>query len=65
MVLIEADLAMLANLALDSEAAWLKKSSNFIIDEDEEQTELVCKLFKQIDAKIPKRISSKIFEDVI
>ena len=65
LVLIEADLAMLANLALDSEAAWLKKSSNFIIDEDEEQTELVCKLFKQIDAKIPKRISSKILEDVI
>ena len=64
LILIEADLSLLANLALDPKVTWLKTSSNFIIDEDEKQTELVSELFKQINATIPKRISSKTIEDI-
>ena len=64
LVLIEADLSMLANVALDTEVAWLQTSSNFIIDEDEEQTELVSELFKQINAKVPVRIESKIIAEI-
>lgn len=64
LVLIEADLSMLANVALDTEVAWLQTSSNFIIDEDEEQTELVSELFKQINAKVPVRINSKIIAEI-
>jgi len=64
LVLIEADLSMLASLALDTEVAWLQTSSNLIIDEDEEQTELISELFKQINAKVPERIESKIIEEI-
>jgi len=66
LVLIEADLSMLANFALelDTEVGWLQMSSHLIIDEDEEQTGLVSELFKQINAKVPEKIDSKIIEEI-
>jgi len=39
-------------------------SSHLIIDEDEEQTGLVSELFKQINAKVPEKIDSKIIEEI-
>lgn len=64
LVLIEADLELLANLALDNEAEWLQASSNFIIDEDEKQSELIFELFKQINAKIPQKIDAHLIKEI-
>ena len=64
LILIEADLSKLNSLALDTTTSWLEKSFNFIIDENEKQTDLISELFQQINAKIPARIPSMIIEDI-
>jgi hypothetical protein len=64
LVLIEADLSKLSSLALDTKTSWLEKSSNFIIDENEKQTDLISELFQQINAKTPTRIPSMVIEDI-
>jgi len=64
LVLIEADLALLGDLTLDNELAWLQASSNFIIDEDESQTELVSELFEQINATIPQKIDAHLIKEI-
>ena len=64
LILIEADLSKLNSLALDTTTSWLEKSFNFIIDENEKQTDLISELFQQINAKIPARIPSMIIQDI-
>lgn len=53
-----------ANLALDTEVAWLQTSSTFFVDEDEKQTESGSALFKQTNAEIPERVDPKLIEEI-
>ena len=64
LIFVEADLSMLASLAAKKEVSWLAKSSNYIIDEDEKQTELVSELFQKFHAETPTTVSSKIIEEI-
>ncbi len=64
LIFVEADLSMLASLATKKDISWLANSSNYIIDEDEKQTELVAKLFEKLDAAPPTAVSSEIIEKI-
>ena len=64
LIFVEADLSMLASLAAENDVSWLAKSSNYIIDEDQKQTELVSELFQKFHAETPRQVSSKIIEEI-
>ena len=64
LIFVEADLSMLASVAAKKEGSWLAKSSNYIIDEDEKQTELVSELFQKFHAETPTTVGSKIIEEI-
>ena len=64
LIFVEADLSMLANLAANKDVLWLAESLNYVIEEDEKQTELVSQLFKKLHAEAPTTVTSKIIEEI-
>jgi len=64
LIFVEADLSILPSLAAKKDVSWLAKSSNYIIDEDEKQTNLVAELFKKFNADTPTKVSSIIIEEI-
>ena len=58
LVLLEADLSLLPKLALAEEKTWLETSFHYLLNEDQEQTNLLLKLFSEIQASEPVTLSS-------
>ena len=59
LVLLEADLSLLPKLAVAEEKIWLETSFHYLLNEDQEQTNLLLKLFSEIQVSEPVTLNSK------
>ena len=59
LALIEADLSLLPKIALAKDKTWLETSFHFLLDEDQEQTKLLLKLFSEINISKPTTLRSE------
>jgi len=65
LIFVEADLSTIPQIAARNDAGWLKTSVNYLIDEDEKQTELLTKLFSELNAETPITLNPEISEGTV
>jgi len=65
LIFVEADLSLLPKIAAQKGGSWLQTSSSYLINEDRKQTELISKLFLELNAPVPVTLSSEIVDNII
>ena len=65
LLVIEADLSILPKLTVNKEITWLEASFNYLINEDQEQTDLLLKLFSEIKASEPTTLSGAVLKNMM
>ena len=58
LILLEADLSLLPKLAIAEGKTWLEASFHYLLNEDQEQTKLLLKLFSEIQTSEPVTLNS-------
>ena len=58
LIILEADLSLLPKLAIAEGKTWLKASFHYLLNEDQEQTNLLLKLFSEIKISEPVTLNS-------
>ena len=56
---------MIPQIAEQNDAGWLKTSVNYLINDDNKQTELLTKLFSELNATVPIALDPEIAEGTV